>query len=351
MKLTVTRLCSPQPYDQGPPFPQSHQPAPQWLRRWTLVAAAFTLSAALWAQAGQPAEFNSHRQPFTRIFAFGDSLTDTGNLYHLSGGLPPAPYFQGRFSNGRVWVEQLADALGMEIAPGDNYAVGGATTGFFNSNDGLNGRIYPGLLDEVASFKATRDATQVQGALFVVWAGANDFFVGLRSGQDPAESIGNGVANTARAVQQLRQSCARHILVVNLPDLGLTPDTRATNLGAVLTQLSRAYNQALNSALDNLASAGIPTIRVDAFATLRAMVTQPDQFGFTNVEDQLIITGGNADEYLLWDPVHSTTAGHAVFAQAAADSLIRYFSPRQGNGMAPARINALNGLVGAWDHN
>jgi hypothetical protein len=32
-----------------------------------------------------------------------------------------------------------------------------------------------------------------------------------------------------------------------------------------------AYNQALEAALKTLAEAGIPTIRVDAFATLRAM--------------------------------------------------------------------------------
>ena len=309
---------------------------------------------AMWAQAGVAMENlrqGLSSQAFSRIFAFGDSLSDPGNFYHLSGGTPPPPYFQGRFSNGRLWVEHLADALGMTIASGDNYAVGGATTGFLNSNDGLNGREYPGLLDEIASFKATRTAAEAQGALFVVWAGANDFFVALETGQAPAELIANGVGNTVQAIQQLWLAGARHILVVNVPDLGLTPYALGANVGAGVTQLSAAYNQVLDSALDALAAAGIPTIRVDAFATLQTMVNEPDRFGFTNVTDPLLMVGGNASEFLFWDAVHPTTAGHAVLAEAAADSLIAYFSPRQGKGTPPARIHFLNGLMNAWDNN
>ena len=47
---------------------------------------------------------------FTEIVAFGDSLTDTGNVYAATNGLVPPPevYHQGRFSNGLLWVEWLA---------------------------------------------------------------------------------------------------------------------------------------------------------------------------------------------------------------------------------------------------
>lgn len=350
MKTTVIDFPVPQPQKLWTGAIQEPRPTRQRLRWWAPLALALTLLAPVWAQHARAQAVPSHSQPFTRIFVFGDSLSDSGNLYRLSGGYPPAPYFEGRFSNGRVWVEQLADALGLTIRAGDNYAVGGATTGFVNSNDGLNGRDYPGLLDEVASFAATRDTAEADGVLFVVWAGANDFFLALQNGQDPADLIQNGVGNTAQAIQQLWQSGARHILVANVPDLGLTPFARALNIGTAVTQLSAVYNQALNAALDDLAAAGIPTIRVDAFATLRAMVAQPAEFGFTNVTEPLRFVGGNAAEFLFWDPVHPTTAGHAVFAQAAADALVSYFSPRQGQGTPPACINALNGLVNAWGH-
>jgi len=248
-------------------------------------------------------------------------------------------------------VEQLADALGMSIAPGDNYAVGGATTGIGNFNDGLNGLEYPGLLDEIVNYRASRNGAEAQGALFVVWAGANDIFVALATGQSPEELIGHGVGNTVLAIQQLWQSGARHILVANVPDLGLTPFALRADIGVPLTQLSAAYNQALDAALNSLAAAGIPTIRVDAFATLRKMVTRPADFGFTNVTDRLMYVGGNPAEFLFWDDVHPTSAGHEVFAEAATDSLLTYFSPRHGAGTPPARINALNGLVNAHDNN
>src|SRR4029453_12923135 len=58
--------------------------------------------------------------PFSRIIVFGDSLSDTGNFYHLTGGFPPAPYANGRFSNGPLWIEYLADDLGMKLLPEDN---------------------------------------------------------------------------------------------------------------------------------------------------------------------------------------------------------------------------------------
>ena len=50
---------------------------------------------------------------FEHLVVFGDSLSDTGNA--------------GRFSNGPVWVEYLADRLGLTLSPsqrgGSNFAV------------------------------------------------------------------------------------------------------------------------------------------------------------------------------------------------------------------------------------
>jgi phospholipase/lecithinase/hemolysin len=46
---------------------------------------------------------------FSNAYFFGDSLSDTGNVYTVFGpGYVPAPYYDGRFSNGPVWVEHLA---------------------------------------------------------------------------------------------------------------------------------------------------------------------------------------------------------------------------------------------------
>ena len=38
---------------------------------------------------------------YTKVFAFGDSLSDAGNLYIADGGTAPvSPYYAGHFSNG-----------------------------------------------------------------------------------------------------------------------------------------------------------------------------------------------------------------------------------------------------------
>lgn len=86
----------------------------------------------------------------TEIFIFGDSLSDSGSSFALTfGAIPPEPpYDSGRFSNGLVAVEYLAEDLGFTLNPyyddggGNNFAVGGARTGtgnskHFNSSDGI----------------------------------------------------------------------------------------------------------------------------------------------------------------------------------------------------------------------
>ena len=49
---------------------------------------------------------------FSRVFVFGDSLSDTGNLASVIGPFPAPPYFMNRVSNGPVAVEALAARLG-----------------------------------------------------------------------------------------------------------------------------------------------------------------------------------------------------------------------------------------------
>ena len=77
--------------------------------------------------------FTGPASAFSALYAFGDSLTDTGNVYLAAPGVPLAPYYNGRFSNGPLWVEGLANNLGLSINPsvggGTNYAFGGAVTG------------------------------------------------------------------------------------------------------------------------------------------------------------------------------------------------------------------------------
>ncbi|KAJ2667887.1 hypothetical protein GGH99_006550, partial [Coemansia sp. RSA 1285] len=56
------------------------------------------------------------------LYIFGDSLSDTGRLHTMTFGLvPPEPYWEGRFSNGPLWIEYLALLQGLQL---EDYAVG-----------------------------------------------------------------------------------------------------------------------------------------------------------------------------------------------------------------------------------
>src|SRR6516164_8136639 len=114
------------------------------------------------------------------LFAFGDSLSDAGNDYYIDGGTDPvSPFYQGHFSNGLTWVEDLSNMLGLgaltpSLKGGHDFAFGGAETGP-TAIEGAN----PGdLLWQVAQY-ALLHPTPVGGALYTLDIGGNDIIKAL----------------------------------------------------------------------------------------------------------------------------------------------------------------------------
>lgn len=266
---------------------------------------------------------------FTGITVIGDSLSDTGRTFQTIG-LPPFPYYQGRVSNGPVWVEYLAPKLGLTYNPLDNFSWAGARTDRSNSFTGL-----PGMLDELDELLSTTKRLENQ-ALYVVFGGSNDF-IRIFAGEDPMVVIPEAVGNILSIVTQLRARGAKHIVVVDLPNLGLTPRARSGDpaLAATATFLSAVFNNLLNTALN---SADKKIVRVSAFNILNMLAANPAAFGLTNVTDQGIgIFPDSAATYLFWDDLHPTTAVHRIFATAiyeaveAAGMLKRTANPTRVN--------------------
>src|SRR5208283_1683599 len=106
------------------------------LRKLSISVAALLIFAVAPAQAGS----------FSALYAFGDSLSDVGNAFNATGE-PAAPYSKGQFSNGPVWVQDLAKIAGLSpLAPsgppgfstgGSDHAWGDATTGSPFTNNSL----------------------------------------------------------------------------------------------------------------------------------------------------------------------------------------------------------------------
>jgi len=243
---------------------------------------------------------------YSAVFAYGDSLSDNGNLFAVSG-IPPAPYFNGRFSNGPVAVEQLAAQLG---APLVDFAWGRATTGIGNIGDGgtqtSSGAFnLPGMLVELAH--SAVPPALVPNSLFVVWGGADDF----ESAGSPTVAANNIIS----IVAALQAAGATHILVPGLPDLGLTPEFNGN-------PVATAYTNAFNTAL--LANLPPGATYFDTFAFLNGVETNPAAYGITNLTSPCfngVTVCANPSQYLFWDDVHPTTSADAFLAAQFAATL------------------------------
>jgi phospholipase/lecithinase/hemolysin len=235
---------------------------------------------------------------------------------------PPNPtYFQGRYSNGRVWVEYLADRLHLSSKQTNNFACGGATTGSDRN------ALVPGLLTQIQSFTQTHQQTN-PNALYVVWAGANDYLQGESGATIPVENVNKAIASLAGVG-------VKKILVANLPDLGQLPSTRTRPNSASLSALTQAHNQGLRRVLKVLTQqySALQIVTLDANALYREAITNPAAFGFTNVISACLSGSracGNPDQFLFWDGIHPTTAAHRIIGEAA-------FSALQDAGMVNSR--------------
>lgn len=257
-------------------------------------------------------------QDFEQIYVFGDSLSDTGNVFQVTGGAAPPspPYGQGRFSNGPVWVEYLASKLGLSSNPRNNFAFGGATTEIAKNSALEDSTLdIPGLLGQIKDFTAVNPSPN-PNALYVVWAGANDYLGGATNPTVPLE-------NLSKAVQLLAAVGAQHILVANLPDLGKLPATINSPSASTLNHLTREHNSGLSRTLETLNQNLDPDTKItllDINFLFNQAIADPAKFGFTNVTTPCLVKSiicDNPNKFLFWDNIHPTTAGHQVLGKLA----------------------------------
>ncbi len=322
-----------------------------------MILSRFSLPAFLFALlVATPNGFGQTAPVFTQVVVFGDSLSDNGNIRHrledaygisYPGGT--YNYSDGRFTNSSdtdpgsekyagTWHEQLErDFLGLpaitnSLDGGTNYAFGGATTA-----DGTSARTVVSNPDPFIGGELTIDVdnlgkqvddylaanTADAGALYIVWGGGNDFF-----DDDSADNVTATATNVSELVKQLARAGARSILVPNVPPLGLIPHYKddpvtAAALNAASADYRAQLNTDLDAAIKTLAGEGITITlyRLDVYGLFYRLAANPEDYGFTNITDSA--QGGNTspDQYLFWDDIHPTTAGHFQIASAAFDLL------------------------------
>ena len=269
---------------------------------------------------------NAWAETLTGIVAFGDSLSDVGNVYAATGDIYPAspPYFDGRFSNGPIWLERLASRLGLPQPVGSYhggtiFACGGAETG-----SGTSSMNAPNMGKQVSDYLAVYPPSASE--LYVFWGGANDVFAGLVAGETPDPLV--SVANLAQLIRTMvTEGGAEHLLVPNMPPLGRTPWglTLTSQQQQQLDLLSAGFNSALSTQLAQLRSnLDVRIDELDIYGTFMEAVNNPAGYGLSNVTEPALSApaGADPDEYLFWDEVHPTAAAHALIGNMAADLVL-----------------------------
>lgn len=279
--------------------------------------------------------------PLHNIVVFGDSLSDNGNLYeYMKHQLPQnPPYYQGRFTNGPVWVELLTKAYFPTNSQEKlfDYAFGGAGVSIEEDEGGLFT-----LRKEVDSYLLAHEDKVDPNSLYIVWIGANNY---LSLPDDREQAVHDVTLGIQQNLERLASKGAKTIMVMNLPDLGRTPLAEDDEVRVGLTQLAQLHNLSLNQHMVDLQAAypGVKWVYVDVNDRFSDMLDNPATYGFTNTtgtcyeaamdqhQDQPLLrmvakirtprAASACDGYLFFDPVHPTLAAHRVMADYAKEIL------------------------------
>ena len=315
--------------------------------------------------------------PYSRIYAFGTSLSDEGNAFIACGGqlVPPyenldiytlyaapgdSPYARGghQFSNGSTWVDALAKSLGvansalpvLQNPVGTNYAQAGTTA----IPDGPLGPLPCRVSFAKQIENALARGAIPSDALVTVEIGSNDvinallFFVNAITevGLDPLTAsaatkstvLEPAAGLTALGINQLIAGGASALLWTTVPDIGLTPsiailDAQLQLLGfpagliiATATDFAETYNARVQSYIQLAIDDGT-IVMFDLFHILQEIVYGGNNDEFVNVTDACVTPNQppfacmKPDSYLFWDGIHPTKATHDFFAVKAIEAL------------------------------
>jgi outer membrane lipase/esterase len=283
----------------------------------------------------------AHAQsPYSRLYVFGDSLTDSGNALFVTTHvvpfvpeIPAPPYFQGRFSNGYNFADDLNLKLfGKPLSPsfqgGTDFAVGGATTGTANNA----APIPTGMRVQTDTFLKTLGTRSADpNALYLVYGGANDIFAAVddvrnRRG-DPTlirtATVNDAMGNLHEIIGELADRGAKHFLVPNLPDMGRIPSLVDSPESSFASQASANFNASLSALLGGLHGLDVHTMDVHtAFNDALA-----GKLGFADTTTPCYdggIQGGippvpcaNPNAHVFWDDIHPSARTHVLLGDLA----------------------------------
>ncbi len=278
--------------------------------------------------------------PLHHIVIFGDSLSDNGNLYELmKHQLPQSPpYYEGRFSNGPVWIEHLAASY---FSNPDthllNYAIGGSGVSEEDEDD-----VLLTLKKQVNTYLLSHQDSADPDALYIIWIGANNYLGAPEDADQALNEVNTGISNS---IEKLINKGAKHILLFNIPDLGKTPAATEFDATEMLHYFSTQHNKMLYQSFNQFKS-NYPEVEwfyFDLGTMFDDVVEHPANYGFSNVKDMCSDFTMNqmnrksllkmvaavhpkanndaCDGYLFFDLVHPTAYAHRLIAEEVRSML------------------------------
>lgn len=276
------------------------------------------------------------KHTYSRVVVFGDSLMDNGNgtYLRLNDSWPAdRAYYRGRFSNGIVWPEKLAELL--DVPHVSDYAYGGATTNntVATGKSGANGNItVPDVVHQVSKYLGSVDGHASPDALYILSGGSNDLFFGIQKSLDVLGLAKDAVSTLYAEAKRLAAHGAKHFLFSTLPNPVKTPYMH--HYGGLFSAGGAAFftehaNKAIRSAVSALCAEGINAKVFDLFGASNYVREHASSYGIKNTRDACLVgvykdekdvkrhECSNPDEYLSWDLYHPTAHTHALYAEAA----------------------------------
>ncbi len=283
---------------------------------------AATLLLAFFPLSGAEATFSS-------IYVFGDGVCTT-----TATPTPADQYHEGRFCNGKVWVEVLSKWQGVTYSTSNNLS-------YFGHNSAE-------LKDNATAFEASED---VATSLFIVWCNDADFvdFVGIYDSSDDWTGVMNqSIADHVAAITTLYDKGVRVILAPNAVDVMETP----FYINSVPSERTFArdrvieYNGLFEAAMNDLMASkpGLKILCADTFGFFDQVIASPEDFGLINPPAEEGNAGfdiGDGDlngagaNYVFWDDYHPT----AKFQMHLADFFQKIISPMKVSGISRSGSN------------
>ncbi|MGJ3500135.1 Esterase EstP precursor [Piscirickettsia salmonis] len=319
---------------------------------WSLLFVVFSY--------GLPKEVN-------KAIFFGDSLSDVGN-YPVGSSEPYVPvtnpyqgyrayyggsvgviwpqiitrelYNQGGFSSPFVVASRVTNQRNHQVTPDVSldYAWASAVTGDVYTN--RQGQVLkecsepsqrplciPGLAKQVGLYLDAHQGQADPKAVYFLWAGGNDMFNNIanvislrwtRIAWSPAQNIADAAAKLANAG-------ARHIIIINLPNVAYTPAlVQKKYLKGLVTFITRHFNQHLkDDSIQALMPYKVQPVVVDVAKLFEDIYMKKRPFetlkirNLANVcqEDQKAAEE-NCSNYLFWNKKHPAWLGSQIIAKA-----------------------------------